>query len=143
MNTLRAGWHLLYDGHVDPTKANLLNDQEYLRKFLVDLVAKLKMEVLVEPVFKAVDLDKTKLWSDQDEGGIAGFCVLTTSHVSIHTWPIRERLSLDVFSCQVFDKDAAEDFIKERLHVTNRWSHWVDRLWSKGEFNPARAASPG
>lgn len=137
MNTNRAGWNLLYDGHVDPEKSNLLNDRRFLRKFMVDLVEVLGMEVLVEPVLTAVKLDKGKLWSPEDEGGVTGFCLITTSHISIHTWPIRERFSLDVFSCRAFDKNAVEDFIKERLHVVNRWSHLVDRLWSRGEFNPA------
>lgn len=141
MNTLRAGWHLLYDGHVEPEKANLLNDQEYLRKFLAEMVEFLGMKMLVEPVVKAVQLEPGKLWSPDDEGGVTGFCVITTSHISIHTWPIRERFSLDVFSCTAFNRELVEDFVKERLHVKNRWSHWIDRMWSQGEFNPAASST--
>jgi S-adenosylmethionine/arginine decarboxylase-like enzyme len=37
-----------------------------------------------------------------DEGGITGIIVLSTSHVAIHTWPIRGKAVLDAYSCRPF-----------------------------------------
>ena len=38
-----------------------------------------------------------------DEGGVTGICVLSTSHCSIHTWPLRPFFVMDVYSCRDFD----------------------------------------
>jgi len=48
--------------------------------------------------------------------GITGFLLLSTSHISMHTWPEFNYVACDVFSCSD-DKDTrkAVDFLKKSL----------------------------
>jgi S-adenosylmethionine decarboxylase len=124
-----AGWHLIVDGVVDEKNVELLGDVKFLDQMFRDLIKLLKMEILVEPAFRVVPLDPSKLEDDGDEGGVTGTAVITTSHVSVHTWPLRAKFSLDVFSCRSFDPDEAYDFLQKRLGITKRTIHWVERKW--------------
>lgn len=126
---LYAGWHLLFDAFVEPEQTERLGDTEFLERLFRDLVDLLDMEILVEPAFKEVPCDPSKLDTDHDEGGVTGTVVVTTSHVSIHTWPLRRRFCLDVFSCKQFDHLQVEALVKERLGVEKRASRWIPRTW--------------
>ncbi len=108
-----VGRHLLIDGFT--ASAEPLASAPALESLFQDLVRSLGMEILVPPVTKEVPLDADKLASASDEGGITSFCVITTSHLSIHTWPLRRFFSMDVYSCKDFDAEAAIAFIRERL----------------------------
>ena len=76
-----------------------------IRHFLSTLVDCIGMRPLGEPHIYDVKIEIEKLGKEpfEDEGGVTGVVVLSTSHVAIHTWPAREYLSLDVFSCRDFD----------------------------------------
>ena len=124
-----AGWHLTYDAVVEQAHAAKLNDAEFLGRVLLDLVALLEMEVLDGPRLHKVELDPVKLETDSDDGGVTGTVIISTSHISIHTWPLRERFSMDVFSCREYDDAVVEAFLKERFNVKLRTSHWLHRLW--------------
>jgi S-adenosylmethionine/arginine decarboxylase-like enzyme len=115
------GRHITLDASVrDPS----VFTHDHLRAFFVALCAKLGMEIIHGPVFKDVSLDPAKLASVksggafQDEGGTTGMVVISTSHISIHTWELRRFFQLDVFSCKDFDGEAALQFIYESLGVS-------------------------
>jgi len=129
MQDMYAGWHLTFDAFVKSECSNRLNDSEFLEQMFRDLVDVLDMEILVEPTFKAVPLDPSKVETDLDEGGVTGTVVITTSHLSVHTWPLRKRFSLDVFSCKKFDPEKVEKLVTERLGVTRRALRWIPRNW--------------
>ena len=111
-----AGIHIIIDGFVkDPSVFN----SDSLTSAFKDLAESLKMKIIMGPDFLEVPLDPSKLQSDvfQDEGGITGMCVISTSHMSIHCWPIRKCFSMDVFSCKDFDSEKAKKIIWELLGV--------------------------
>lgn len=83
----------------------LLGNVDRVRSFLLELVKALGMRPLGEPIIHDVTLDVSKLGIEpfEDEGGVTGTLVLSTSHIAIHTWPIRHFFVLDVFSCRDFD----------------------------------------
>ncbi len=113
-----AGLHIILDGYVkDPSVFNGPSLEHAFRK----LAEALEMQIIMGPDFLEVELDPTKLQSDvfQDEGGITGMCVISTSHMSIHCWPIRKCFSMDVFSCKDFDGDKAKKIIWDLLGVEN------------------------
>ena len=141
MNSKYAGWQICYDAHVEPVHANLLNDQEFLKLAVLDLIQATGLTLLEGPFVKIVPVDPGKLWSDDNEGGISVVCMIT-GHVALYAWPVRQRFSVDIFSCKPFDPEEVESFIKERFHVAKRWMHTVPRIWSDGEFNPDRAVEP-
>ncbi len=112
-----VGRHLLIDGFCRESAP--LGDASKLESLFRRLVGTLDMEILVPPVTREVPLDPAKLATGSDEGGITSFCVITTSHVSIHTWPLRRFFSMDVYSCKDFDTEAALAVIREELGVTS------------------------
>ncbi len=130
-NPIYSGWHLTIDAFV--RNPNLLADAEHLKSMMRELVDVLKMEILVEPNVVEVALNETNLKNDSDDGGITGFCVITTSHISIHTWPLRKRFSMDVFSCKSFDCEEAMAFIREKLDIEQESIIWLERTWPQDE----------
>jgi S-adenosylmethionine decarboxylase len=122
-----AGWHLLVDAEVNDAKN--LNDEEFLEDFFINLIKLLDMEILMPPTFKKVPIEPKNLKNDDDDGGVTGICVITTSHLSIHTWPLRNKFSLDIYSCKPFDLYDALNFVKNELDVSkcnyqSRIRHW-------------------
>jgi S-adenosylmethionine decarboxylase len=115
-----AGRHITIDGSVLDAK---VFSHEHLSGFFVGLTEKLGMDIIFGPVFKDVALDPAKLQAVQDggafqdEGGTTGMVVISTSHVSIHTWELRRFFQLDVFSCKDFDSEVALDYIYTTLGV--------------------------
>lgn len=111
-----VGRHLLIDGFSQ--EGAPLADASRLEGMFRRLAGTLDMEILVPPVTKEVPLQPEKLATGSDEGGITSFCVITTSHISIHTWPLRRFFSMDVYSCKDFDADRALAVIRDELAVT-------------------------
>ena len=109
------GLHLIADGRVKNPRR--VFTRKNLQALLLKLVDDLNMQLIWGPKFKKVDLDPEKLTGDvfQDEGGISGFCMIGTSHISIHVWPLRQHFSMDVFSCKDFDEAKARATIVEFL----------------------------
>jgi S-adenosylmethionine decarboxylase len=108
--------HLKVLGRGDPAR---LGDAAVVRQFVTDLVKQVGMEPLGEPVVHDVPLEVRKLGREpfQDEGGVTtqlvGFHTLSTSHVAIHTWPLREEFHLDLYSCREFNRADVLGFVTE------------------------------
>lgn len=85
--------------------SSLLGDVDRVRTFLESLVPALGMRALADPVMfdVPIELEKMRVEPFEDEGGVTGTIVLSTSHVAIHTWPARHFFVIDVFSCRDFD----------------------------------------
>ncbi len=49
-------------------------------------------------------------------GGITGVVTLAESHISIHTWPEKNFMALDIFMCGDCDPRKAYDVIKTELN---------------------------
>ena len=43
----------------------------------------------------------------KDDLGISGFVLIAESHISVHTFPERAYINIDVFSCKDFDNEQA------------------------------------
>ena len=124
-----AGWHLKIQAMVAEEHANLLSDASYLDATFRDLIRLLDMKILKEPAFAEVPLDSEKLATNEDEGGVTGTVVITTSHGAIHTWPLRRRFAMDIFSCKEFSEDKALAFICDRLRVVKELHDFERRYW--------------
>jgi len=87
------GIHFMLDGYGGDAQS--LNDKEQVLRCLKELPYKLGMRILGEPtVFFAPGNDK------KDPGGWSGFVVIMESHISIHTFPKRGFVSIDVYTCK-------------------------------------------
>lgn len=101
------GRHVKVLGRGSPA---LLGDAKVVRHMLEQLVDLLGMRLLGEPHMYEVETEIEKLGVEpfEDEGGVTGVCVLSTSHCSIHTWPLRPFFVMDVYSCRDFDPRRVE-----------------------------------
>ena len=113
-----AGLHLLIDGYV--RDGNILNP-ETLTNLFDGLVEALDMEYLQRPTALRVPLDPDKLETDDDEGGWSVICQITTSHISLHGWPMRGAFMMDIFSCCDFDPEQAKAVVRQALDV-QQWN---------------------
>jgi S-adenosylmethionine decarboxylase len=97
--------------------ASRMGDAKIVETMLVDLVDVLGMRILDKAHMYEVETEISKLGVEpfEDEGGVTGVCVLSTSHCSIHTWPLRPFFVMDVYSCRDFDTAEVERFLAARL----------------------------
>ncbi len=95
----------------------LLENAETIETALRELVALLGMRLLGAPHLYEVETEIAKLGVEpfEDEGGVTGICVLSTSHCSIHTWPLRPFFVMDVYSCRDFDPALVEQHLAKAL----------------------------
>jgi S-adenosylmethionine decarboxylase len=96
---------------------SLLGDARAVESMLTELVDLLGMRLLGAPHLYEVETEIAKLGVEpfEDEGGVTGVCVLSTSHCSIHTWPLRPFFVMDVYSCRDFDPALVEAHLAKKL----------------------------
>jgi S-adenosylmethionine decarboxylase len=96
------GPHLVFHGFRCP--ASRLDDLGHLYRLLDELPERIHMTKIMPPYVLRHDA------RGGAEKGFSGFVLIAQSHISIHTFPSRGLVSVDVFSCEVFD---VEDAIAE------------------------------
>lgn len=108
------GRHIKVLGRGNP---KLLGDAATVRTMLTELVGTLGMRMLGDAHMYEVETEIAKLGVEpfEDEGGVTGVCVLSTSHCSVHTWPLRPFFVMDVYSCRDFDTSAVEAHLAKML----------------------------
>jgi len=103
------GQHLMLDGYgCDRDK---LVDLNGIYDFLSRYPDEIQMTKIMPPyVFK---------YSGKvpEDWGISGFVLIAESHISIHTFPDKLYLSLDIFSCKAFDANLAIRHIKDIFSI--------------------------
>ncbi len=52
-----------------------------------------------------------------DKGGISGFVLIATSHITVHTFTEQEHAFMDIFSCKNFDVEKAEKYLIEKFEA--------------------------
>ena len=71
--------------------------------FLNDLPTIIGMTKITQPyVFPYEGLKK-------EDKGITGYVIIAESHISIHTFPIKKYVFIDIFSCKPFNTNQAID----------------------------------
>ena len=100
------GLHVTFDGYGCNEK--VLDSIHASTRYLNMLVKRLHMKKLYGP--KVV---YTKGNGHKDPGGNSGFVIIEESHLSIHTFPKRRFVSIDMYSCNDFDHKEAVAFTKK------------------------------
>ncbi len=113
------GQHLMMDGYgCDREK---LMDLDWIYDFLSRYPDEIDMTKIMPPyVFK---------YSGKvpEDWGISGFVLIAESHISIHTFPDKLYLSLDIFSCKSFDAQKAIERIKDLFDIKKVEIKLLDR----------------
>ena len=107
--SLGFGPHLIYDGFGCPVSG--LEDLRDLYRLLDTLPERIHMTKIMPPyVFRHQ--------SAQGADGYSGFVLIAESHISIHTFPEKTFVSVDIFSCKPFDSEFAASYLKKAFGMT-------------------------
>jgi len=114
-----AGTHLILDGYT--TNSALLEDMNLIRAFLDEYPNRMHMTKIMPPYVFRYQGDSPH------ESGLSGIVIIAESHISIHTFPSKGYVSVDVFSCKPFDVDEATQYLVEYFHLTDFHRQVLDR----------------
>lgn len=113
------GLHLTLDGYgCDYEK---LTNKDLVHAFLRDCPDLIHMTKIIEPHVFEYHGKVPEDW------GLSGFVIIAESHISVHTFPDRGYLSLDIFSCKEFDHDQAVAYATELFGITRHEKNLLDR----------------
>ena len=111
-------------------RADLLANEAFLRQVLDDYPDLIGMEKVSPVELRYIATN------DPRDAGLSGFVIIATSHVSLHAWPIYGMVNMDIFSCEVFDREAVLRFAMQRFQTSDVEIHVVERATR----SPRRAA---
>ena len=111
--------HLIVDGFGG--NREMLESEELVYQLLEHYPAQIDMNKVAPPyVFKYIG-------SKPEDWGISGFVLIAESHISIHTFPERCYVNIDVFSCKEFDAEQAIKDFQARFELTELKTYLLDR----------------
>ena len=131
--------HLVIDGY----RGDIIKmwDRQLVEEFLTDCPARLGMTPISKPNVLHYDAPKS------EDSGVSGFVIIAESHISIHTFPLRNYVNIDIFSCRAFDHhralaDAKTLFGLEEVKtwILDRGLEWLDESQGLAEAVEQRAA---
>jgi len=88
-----------------------LKDVTFVFNFLDELPAMVGMTKIMPPYTFSYSGLKPEDW------GVSGIVLIAESHISMHTFPEKNYVSLDIFSCKDFDVEAAVDIIASKFEA--------------------------
>ncbi len=110
-----------------------LMDEGLLREILTVLPDKMEMTRVTEPmVWKYSGLH-------EDDWGLSGIVIIAESHLAFHTFPDKNFMTVDIFSCKDFDTS----FVMEYLSGLFNPTHWEEQLFQRGREFPKSIAKAG
>jgi len=131
--------HLVIDGYGGDV--DRMWDQELVRDFLTNYPSQLGMTRITEP--KVLEYNGPQA----EDAGVSGFVIIAESHISIHTFPYRRYVNIDIFSCKSFDNhralvDAKKLFALEdvKTWLLERGLEWLDSQQGLSEVQQQRAS---
>lgn len=107
------GVHLTIDGVFRKSA-----DGRAIESILRELPGKIGMKILEGPVV---------VQGVPENPGWTGFVIIDKSHIAIHTFDDGNKVSIDVFSCKQFDKDAVIEYFKKKFDFEHFNHHYVVR----------------
>lgn len=100
------GKHLLAE--ITCLNSKNLDSVIFIKKFFNDIIKALNLTPIAPPkLFKF----------PPPGGGITGYCVISESHISIHTWPEKNYFSFDIFSCRNFNEKTIEKILNKSFQI--------------------------
>ena len=101
--------HLIVDGYgATPEK---LQDTDLVYRFLDEYPHAIGMTKIVPPQVYTYHGKTPEDW------GVSGFVIIAESHISIHTFPDRQYVNIDIFSCKDFDATSSLSIVKRTFSL--------------------------
>jgi S-adenosylmethionine decarboxylase len=131
--------HLVIDGYGGDI--DKMWDEDLVRDFLYQYPESLGMTRITEPNVLTYEAPKS------EDSGVSGFVIIAESHISIHTFPRKDYINIDIFSCRPFDHERALEDVKDlfalaevKTWLLNRGLEWLDERQALAEAQQQRAA---
>ena len=114
------GVHLILDGYgCDPAA---LQDINLIYNFLDNYPTQMDMTKIMPPyVFRYSG-------AVPEDWGVSGFVLIAESHISIHTFPEKKFVSIDVYTCKNnMNTDFITKFFKDRFDIQDAEVNFIRR----------------
>lgn len=95
------GLHLLVDGVMEEPL-----DGDEVTFILNDLPGRIDMNILSGP---------TVVEGVPENPGWTGFVIIDKSHIAIHTFTANNTISIDVYSCKIFNEETVVEYLKKHI----------------------------
>jgi len=106
---------------------NKLRDENLISSVLSSLPLEIGLRKMTEP---KVLYHKAK---DRSESGVTGFVLLCESHISIHTYPEKRFMVLDIFSVKEFDINKMVNHVKQLFGIKEVKINLLKREYNERE----------
>jgi S-adenosylmethionine decarboxylase len=117
--TCGYGPHLMMD--LNDCNPAILDDLEACFKLLNELPERIGMIKITQPyVFRYSG-------PVPEDDGITGVTIIAESHISLHTYPRKRFVFVDLFSCKPFDVEGAKDHIVQFFQSKSPVVHVQER----------------
>ncbi|NTW34999.1 MAG: adenosylmethionine decarboxylase [Syntrophobacteraceae bacterium] len=113
------GVHLMLDGY--GCDRAVLEDIQFIYNFLDEYPDQMNMTKIMPPYVFRYNGAVPEDW------GVSGFVLIAESHISVHTFPDKQYLSLDMFSCKPFDTDDAVEAVRKHFRMQKYEKRVLDR----------------
>ena len=111
--------HLVIDGYGGDYES--LGNAEIIYDFLMDYPDRIGMTKVAPPQVYTYRGQKPGDW------GLSGFVLIAESHITIHTFPERGFVNVDIFSCKEFDAEASLPVVKRLFGLTEMETCLLER----------------
>ncbi len=111
--------HLVIDGY--GCDYGQVSDSGYVLRFLDTYPDAIGMTKIIPPAVYTYHGPEPQDW------GLSGFVLIAESHISVHTFPDRGYINIDVFSCKEFDSERAVQEIRQVFTMTELKSWTLER----------------
>lgn len=111
--------HLIIDGYNGNVQK--MQDVDFIQQLLDVYPSRIGMTKISPPKVSKYIGSKPEDW------GVSGFVLIAESHISIHTFPERSYINIDIFSCKEFDAEEAIRDLQQRFGLSEVRSYILNR----------------
>jgi S-adenosylmethionine decarboxylase len=116
---MEYGYHLVVDALTN--MPNVLGNGQHIDQILKTVIRKIGMKLIDGPFITHYEAH------DDQESGITAVAILAESHIAIHTWPNKNYLAVDIFSCRPFDIEQTIGFLRQELNMVTVARQFISR----------------
>ena len=111
--------HLTVDGYGGDAEA--LQNTELIYDFLDTLPDRIGMTKMIPPQVY------TYRGKNPGDWGVSGFVLIAESHISVHTFPDRQHVNIDIFSCKSFDSGECVKIVESHFGLIRVETNVLER----------------
>ena len=111
--------HLAIDGY--GASPENLKDTDVVYRFLDEYPDTIGMDKIIPPQVYTYHGKTPEDW------GVSGFVIIAESHISVHTFPDRRYVNIDIFSCKDFDANSSLEGVKDAFGLNQVRAWTLDR----------------